>query len=212
MKKPYLILSVLTLAASLALALFMYPGLPLEIAIHWDGAGRPDGYGRRETVFLWPALMAAVLLFGELGPRFSRTRLKIDTFIDTWWFAQFAVVAMLGFVQVVSMLAQQRGGLDVGTMLVSGMAVFIGLLGNVMGKVRRNNWLGVRTPWTLASDRVWYATHRLAGKSMVIGALLCIGMVLAGLDPQAAFIVLIGAALLPAAYSWWYYKRLEKTP
>ena len=30
----------------------------------------------------------------------------------------------------------------------------------VLGKVKRNFWLGVRTPWTLASDRVWYSTHR----------------------------------------------------
>jgi uncharacterized membrane protein len=37
------------------------------------------------------------------------------------------------------------------------------LMGNPMGKVRRNFFIGIRTPWTLASERVWYATHRLAG-------------------------------------------------
>lgn len=211
MKKRYLFLSVLTIAASLALALLWYPGLPPTIAVHWDWSGQPDGYGRRELVFIWPVCMAGVVLLGELLPRLSRGRAKVDSFIDTYWQVMFAVVVMLGFVQVVCLLAQQRGAIDVGRTLVGGMGVFIALVGNLMGKVRRNPWLGVRTPWTLASDRVWYATHRLAGKTMVAAALLYIGMLLAGLPPEPAFIVLIGGLLLPAAYSWIYHRRLERT-
>lgn len=208
MKKRYLIISV---AASLALALLLYPGLPLQIPIHWNWSGQPDGYGRRELVFIWPLLMAAVVLFGELLPRLSPHRFKVDSFIDTYRFALFAVLVLLGFVQAVSMYVQQHGVIDVGRTLVCGMGVFIALVGNVMGKVRRNYWLGIRTPWTLASDRVWYATHRLAGKTMVTGALLSIGMVYVGLHPQLAFGILIGAVLLPAGYSWVYYKRLERS-
>jgi SdpI/YfhL protein family len=30
-----------------------------------------------------------------------------------------------------------------------------------MGKLRRNFWAGIRTPWTFASDVAWERTHRL---------------------------------------------------
>ncbi len=210
MKKRYVIMSILAALVSLIAALLSYPGLPATIAIHWDWSGQPNGYGRRELVFAWPLLMVAVVLLGELLPRLSRQRFRIDSFIDTYWRVLFDMVVMLGFVQVVFMLAQQRGAIDVGRTLVGGMGVFIALVGNLMGKVRRNPWLGIRTPWSLASDKVWYATHRLAGKSMVTTALLCIGMLLAGVPPESAFMVLIGGLLLPAAYSWIYHKRYER--
>jgi uncharacterized membrane protein len=78
------------------------------------------------------------------------------------------------------------------------------LIGNVMGKVRRNFWLGVRTPWTLANERVWYATHRLAGKTMVAGGLVTLVAALSALPGVVAVVALIGAALVPVGFSLVY--------
>jgi immunity protein, SdpI family len=44
-------------------------------------------------------------------------------------------------------------------------------LGNYMGKLRRNFWAGIRTPWTLTSDVVWERTHRLGGWFFVLAGL-----------------------------------------
>src|SRR4029077_5688670 len=61
--------------------------------------------------------------------------------------------------------------------LLTGLQFMV--VGNVMGKVRPNHWLGIRTPWTLADDRVWDRTHRFGGWLFVIcGALLAIVAVL----------------------------------
>ena len=81
----------------------------------------------------------------------------------------------------------------------------------MLGKVKRNFWLGVRTPWTLASDRVWYSTHRLAGKTMVTGGLVVLAAALAGLPPYVSTAALLAGALVPVVYSLVYYKRLERT-
>ena len=37
------------------------------------------------------------------------------------------------------------------------------VLGNFLGKIRPNWFVGVRTPWTLSSKLSWDKTHRLAG-------------------------------------------------
>jgi uncharacterized membrane protein len=108
-------------------------------------------------------------------------------------------------------LAQALGvPLAMDRLLSGGIAVLVVLLGNVLGKVRSNFWLGVRTPWTLASERVWYATHRLAGKTMVTGGLLALACVLAGLPARWATCAVLAGALLPVPWSLLYYKRLER--
>jgi uncharacterized membrane protein len=81
----------------------------------------------------------------------------------------------------------------------------------VIGKVRRNFWLGIRTPWTLASERVWYATHRMAGKTMVGAGVLGLVALLVGLPEMLAIFLFIAGLLLPALYSLLYYKRLERS-
>ena len=43
----------------------------------------------------------------------------------------------------------------VGVVLPFVVGLLLAALGNWMGKLRRNFWVGLRTPWTLASDVVW---------------------------------------------------------
>ena len=38
------------------------------------------------------------------------------------------------------------------------------IIGNYLGKVRSNFFFGIRTPWTLSSERSWNRTHRLGGR------------------------------------------------
>ena len=91
------------------------------------------------------------------------------------------------------------------------MFLFFALMGNVMGKVRKNFYIGVRVPWTLASDRVWNDTHRLAAWVMVAAGL--IGFVH---DRQrlrrsfVAIVVLIASVFIPMVYSFVHYKSLER--
>ena len=51
------------------------------------------------------------------------------------------------------------------------------LMGNYLSTVKLNYFVGVRTPWTLESARVWAKTHRLAGKLFFWGGLLAAALV-----------------------------------
>ncbi|HEX4052088.1 MAG TPA: SdpI family protein [Steroidobacteraceae bacterium] len=61
-------------------------------------------------------------------------------------------------------------------------ALFI-VLGNVLGKIRPNYFLGIRTPWTLADEHVWEQTHRFGGWAFVAGGTVM--LVAAFAAPQA---------------------------
>jgi uncharacterized membrane protein len=68
------------------------------------------------------------------------------------------------------------------------------LVGSVLGKVRPNWFVGVKTPWTLSSKLSWAKTHRLAGWVFIAMGL---GLMASGIfRAKAAFVVTIaiGAA------------------
>jgi len=52
-------------------------------------------------------------------------------------------------------------------------------VGNYLGKARRNWFIGLKTPWTLADDGVWDKTHRYTGRGLFLGglALIVLGFV-----------------------------------
>jgi uncharacterized membrane protein len=83
-------------------------------------------------------------------------------------------------------------------------------LGNVLGKVRRNFYIGVRTPWALANERVWNATHRFAAKTFVLGGVIGLALTAIGVKGWLPFAALMAGALVPVVYSLVVYKRLER--
>jgi len=76
--------------------------------------------------------------------------------------------------------------------------------------VRKNFYIGIRVPWTLASDRVWNDTHRLAAWVMVAAGVIGFLLVIAGASPIVAIGLLIGSMLIPVVYSFIHYKSLER--
>ena len=41
-----------------------------------------------------------------------------------------------------------------------------------MSQIRHNYFIGIKTPWTLASEYVWKKTHRLGGIAFIISGIL----------------------------------------
>ncbi|MDR3643349.1 MAG: SdpI family protein [Candidatus Doudnabacteria bacterium] len=83
------------------------------------------------------------------------------------------------------------------------------LLGNFMGKIKRNWFVGVRTPWTLSSENVWVKTNRFGGFMMVLFGLL---IILSPFLPKTAALPLfIAGAILATVgtfvYSFVIYKK-----
>jgi uncharacterized membrane protein len=210
MKNRYLVLSLLLVVAAFGATFVVYGQLPDQIPLHWNAHGEIDRYGPRISAFMMPGVMAGTLALLAVLPKVSPMRFSVDAFSDTYWYCALVVEGMLAYIHAVVMAGALDHGIDTGRWMMGGMAVFIALLGNVMGKVRRNFWLGVRTPWTLANERVWYATHRLAAKMMVACSALAFFAAVANLRVAAVLLIVIGP-LVPAAYSLLYYKRLERS-
>jgi uncharacterized membrane protein len=87
-------------------------------------------------------------------------------------------VALVFFVVVYVATVLWARGINVDFILVISLAMglLFMVLGNYMGKIRPNWFVGIRTPWTLSSEESWNKTHRLGGKLfVVIGLIIAIG-------------------------------------
>jgi uncharacterized membrane protein len=206
-----LVISVVLIALAAGYALWLYPQLPEMVPTHWNAAGQVDGWGPRGTAaFMTPGIMLIFLALMLVLPLISPQRFKVEGFRGTWNAVVALLMVLFAFIHVAMLQAALHPQVDVGRLLIAGICLFIAAMGLFMPKVKRNFWMGVRTPWTLASEEVWTATHRLAGWTMGIGGLVGAVLVLAGVPPLAGFVFVIAAALYPVFYSLWLYKRLER--
>ena len=101
--------------------------------------------------------------------------------------------------------------MHVGTLVPLFVGVLFLAIGNYLPKTKRNETMGIRLPWTLASEENWNHTHRIAGFTWVILGLLMAAASLIRLHDIAVVVVLIAlTAGIPAAYSYGYYCRHER--
>lgn len=188
----------------------VYSWLPERIPIHWNLEGRVDGYGDRVwAVWLTPGIAVLVnLLFLGLpylspkGYRMEESRPILD-------FVSLLLTLFCVTLQMLTIYAVFEPGVDVGRWIVASILLMLAGLGNVLGKIQRNWFVGIRTPWTLASERVWADTHRLGAWLFTAAGIVGTVCVVAGLPLSVPFVLIVLAALSPVVYSLIHYKRLE---
>jgi len=91
------------------------------------------------------------------------------------------------------------------------LGFFFAFIGNILPKFRQNSVCGIRTPWTMKSEEVWFKTHRLGGRLWVVGGLFMALAVF--LVPDKSYMVLMFSVitilvLLPVFYSYILYRRI----
>jgi uncharacterized membrane protein len=169
-------LAVLTLAAGLILS----PRLPGTMASHWNFQGEVDGtMPRTEALIGFPAMIASIYLLClglmailPMRQNMSSFRPQLNQF-----FVGLAV--FLAYLAGVTMAWNLGFRFRIEQAVVPGVAALFYILGTIMARSKRNWLFGIRTPWTLSSDRVWENTHRFGGLVFrVIAVVMLLGLIL----------------------------------
>lgn len=192
-----------------------YPSLPSIVPMHWDAHGHVNGWGPKWSLFLFgPGMMLFIVLMFSALPWLSPKKFEVDTFRATYLYIMIMIVAMMAYCHILVLLSALGSlssvGIDMTRAITGGVCLLIALLGNVLGKVRRNFFVGIRTPWTIANERVWNATHRFAARTFFAGGLLGLLAVILHAPFWAPITAILIAALVPAVYSLVFYKQLER--
>ena len=208
-----IVLTVLSGAASAVVYANREAWLPEKVPTHWNAKGEVDAWTPRDAVLPYlavPAGMAGMLLLTLALPWLSPRKFSIESFRSTYDYIMALAVFLFAYMHGVFLAVQLGTGIDLLSWLIGGMLLILAAMGNVLGKVKRNFYVGVRTPWTLASDTVWNSTHRLAAWLMAGSGLGGFVLVMAGVTPLVPLGLFFTAVIFPVFYSLWLYKRLER--
>jgi uncharacterized membrane protein len=90
------------------------------------------------------------------------------------------------------------------------MFSMIALIGNYMGNIRQNYFIGIKVPWTLNNEENWNKTHRMAGKLWVVGGIA--GIICIMIFKNIGFVftgIMIPIVLIPIVYSYLLYVKMN---
>lgn len=207
--------TVLAIVAGMFLfSLIVYPSLPDIIPTHWGVNGEADGFSPKYFgAFFAPVLGLFLAFLFPIAQRMDPKRDSYANFQKTWSRLQVGIIAFFAYIHVVTTLAGLYPPLSgrVATFIVGGMGILFILIGNSMGKIEQNWFVGLRTPWTLSDPEVWRKSQRLAGWLFVFAGIVT--LVLAFTIPPngtlfGIFITMIVIiSIVPAIYSYLLAKK-----
>jgi uncharacterized membrane protein len=204
------ILSIAMIAFIVAFTAYCYPNLPDQIPTHWNTKGQVDDYTAKPWgAIIFPAMSIAVLLIMKLIPVISPRGFRTDEFRPVVNVFQVTLVAFTAGIGALALLEALGYQTSINRLVFAGTGLLLIIIGNFMGKVRKNFFLGIRTPWTLASDEVWSRTHRLGGRMLMLGGAIMVLNAIIPLPIHMSVLAVVALALIPVAYSYILYRRLE---
>jgi immunity protein, SdpI family len=152
------------LAGMFLLAAITWSGAPDRIPTHWGMNGEVNGYaGKFEGLLVLPLMALGIYLLLLVMPRFDPGRANYAHFAGVYLLFRFGVLVFLGLVYGIIHLWIRGYRPPVSVLVPIFLGALFLLLGSVMGKIRPNWFIGIRTPWTLSSKLSWSRTHRVAG-------------------------------------------------
>jgi uncharacterized membrane protein len=203
-------LSYLFIIAAVGVAAWLYPSVPEQVPSHWNVHGEVDGYVPKPWgVVVLPLAAILVFIVMRLIPVISPKGYRTEPFANVMHIFQVAMVGFMSLVAILVLLEATGVNVHLNKVIFGALGVLFIVTGNYLGKVRKNFFLGIRTPWTLASDEVWARTHRMGGRLFVsYGLIMLAGMFV--MIPPVVFLVMVGViVLVPVVYSYVVYRRVE---
>lgn len=189
---------------------YLWSSLPATIPIHFDAHGNPNNYGSI-------SYMAITLFFLTIGIYFFlRFIPKIDPkdsfgiFQNTFYKLRLILAlffSIIGFIIIDSVKYGQTNSAFIFIII----SFLISILGNYMGNIRPNYFIGIRTPWTLDNELIWKKTHYFTGRLWFVSGIV-MGVLMTALPAGYIVVTFISSivllAIYPLVYSFVKYKAI----
>lgn len=191
-------------------AVFMAPCVPDRLPSHWNAQGQVDGWTSKPlAVFLFLGLIIAFYILLVFLPKLDPLRKNYQQFAGAYYWLRLMMAGFFAAFYIIFLLAASGHLQNIQKKIIPLMALLFVAMGFLMPKIKRNYFVGIKTPWTLHSDEVWAKTHKLAGWCFIVAGALCFFTLWAGEWAFMIFVAIIAvASLLPVMYSYLEYKKL----
>lgn len=200
---------VLIIFISFVLGFYFYPLMPEKMVSHWSFEGNPDGYmPKLWGIFLMPLILILLWLMFLLIPKIDPLRENIAKFKKYYDSFIIAIILFLFYIYILTIVWNMGVYFNMGIVISPAISVLFYFVGVLLEHSKRNWFVGIRTPWTLSSDRVWDKTNKLGAKLFKISGVIFLAAIF--IPRYAIFIVIIPAvsiSLCTVIYSYIEYKK-----
>ena len=206
-KSKTIILGIIIL--SFIIGAYFYPQMPDRVASHWNVQGEVDGYmSKFWGLFLMPIVSIGLLLLFILIPEVDPLKENIEKFRKYFDDFMVLIIVFLFYIYVLTLAWNIGLRFDMGQAIIPAMGLLFYYVGTLLVNTKRNWFIGIKTPWTLSSDKVWEETHRVGGKLFKLAGIITI-LGLFFLKWLLWFIVVpvILFALYTFIYSYFVYQK-----
>lgn len=201
---------LLIIVAGLVASALVYPDLPERVPTHWNLAGEVDGWSPRAwgawMIPLFTALIWALMRWlPSIDPR-GKNYVKFGGAFEG---IMISVMLFMLVLHVITLRAALGYSVAMERVVPLGVGVLFVVIGNLLPRARPNWFVGIRTPWTLSSDRVWEKTHRLGGRLFVLGGILIALSTLLGAAWSSGVLIAVVAicSLVAVVYSYTEWRK-----
>jgi uncharacterized membrane protein len=209
-KSEIIVLGIILL--SFIVGIYFYPQMPENMATHWNAQGQVDGYMPKFWgLFLMPFILLGLALLFVAIPRIDPLKANIEKFRK--YYDGFIILFLIFMFSIYVQVILWNIGIKVSpnATLPIGLGVLFFYCGILCENAKQNWFIGIRTPWTLSSERVWDKTHKIGGKLFkVAGVITFVG---AFFQSYALFFILIpvlSVAAYTIVYSYLEYQKEMK--
>ncbi len=212
MKRINIAIIVVILLAFL-LAIYAYHAIAGNtVASHWNEKGEVNGYmSKFWGLFLMPIILVGLYVLFLLIPKIDPLKKNIQGFRRYYDLFILGLFIYLLYIFVLTILANLGYQFNITTMILPSVGLlFIGI-GSFMKKLKRNWFIGIRTPWTISNDEVWKKTHALGAILFkIIGIIIIAGIFV---QKYIIWIIIIPIVIMMvwlSVYSYVIYRKIEK--
>jgi len=210
MRKFHLLL-LIVVASYFATGIWLYPLMPESMASHWNFEGQVDGYMPKFWgIFLLPFTSVGLSLLFIVIPRIDPLKSNIEKFRKYYDGYVLLFQAFLFYLYCLTILWNFGITFSLIQLLTPAIGAVFYSSGILIEKVKKNWFIGIRTPWTLSSDVVWDKTHKFGGKLFKVAGLITF---LGILEEKIAVFFILGPIMVVAVYlivySYLEYKKIE---
>jgi uncharacterized membrane protein len=192
-------------------SIYLYPSLPDKIASHWGFDGKVDGYTDKQTgAFMLPALSLAIFALLHFLPKLDPLKKNYASFKNEYSGMAAMFAGFLLYIQLLMLAFSLGYQIDMGRFLAPAFGALFYYMGILLSKAKQNWFVGIRTPWTLSSQKVWDKTHKICSKLFKAAGIIAI---LGAILPEfliASSALLIAIAIFSIVYSYVEFSKEKK--
>lgn len=203
------------LVVIIVLGFFMAPAMPDRVPTHWNIRGEVDGWGSKYiNLFLMPGIALFVYLLMSFLPAIDPLKKNYAHFAKPYLYFKILLTFFFLYLYFFLLYSSVKFTPPKGSlMFVIPFSLLFCFIGWLLPQIKRNFFIGIRTPWTLVSDLNWKKTHVFGGKIFIAAGI--VSLIAAFFGSVVSFIVLIASVLASTlatvVYSYLVFKKEKKT-